>query len=119
MRRLSPPIVPGAVRANERARLSCEGRCATTVLRFEVVRRAIEQGCRELVSPLEPYKLRYVEQEEQIKVLRMPHGPGGTFVLHALAEAGLVPPRQAGRGAVSARLAWRGGTGDELRRRCA
>jgi hypothetical protein len=60
-----------------------------------------------------------VEQEEQIKILRMPHDLGRAAVLHALAEAARVPPRQAGRGAVSARPAWRGGTGDELRRSCA
>jgi CelD/BcsL family acetyltransferase involved in cellulose biosynthesis len=80
----------GALRYYQSARLlDPDFRDAGSILLLEVVRRAIRQGCRELdlLRGAEPYKMRFVDRQRQIKRLHMAHGLAGQALLQALGAA--------------------------------
>jgi len=76
-----------AVRLYQSARrLDDEWRDALAVMLLEVVRRACEDGCRELdlLRGDESYKSRFVRRKRQIRHLRAAHGSFGAAVLAAM-----------------------------------
>jgi hypothetical protein len=106
----------GAVRAYQSARL-LDPRVSDsgTVLLYEVVRRAIERGGRELdlLRGAEPYKFRYVEHTRQLKTLQVANGTAGAAALVAMragtrlrASAGRVWRSQRATG-LAGRTRWR------------
>jgi CelD/BcsL family acetyltransferase involved in cellulose biosynthesis len=80
----------GALRSYQSARL-LDVRIgeAGTMMLLESVRRAIGRGCRELdlLRGAEPYKMRFVDRERQVKRLHIAHGRGGRALLQAMENA--------------------------------